>query len=240
MTDASHSPIRHSNLNAPIADLKPYGSNPRRGNVAVIAESLKAHGQYRPIVVRADTNEVLAGNHTLAAAKELGWTDLAVTYVDVDDEQAARIVLVDNRSADLGSYDDQVLLDLLASLDAGGGLGGTGYTGDDLDDLMALLSESEKSTPVADPESPTKENAWESTDLKEYAERYEEQGRRLIVLDYDRNDYARVTAALDKLRAEHGVDSNSHAIAIHLAELFPEATSEAAPEGEVATVVAGS
>jgi ParB/Sulfiredoxin domain len=56
----------------PIDDLVPFPGNPRRGNVAAIKQSLEENGQYRPIVVRRQTREVLAGNHTLQAAKELG------------------------------------------------------------------------------------------------------------------------------------------------------------------------
>lgn len=53
----------------PISDLQPYPRNPRRGNIPAIAESLRALGQYRPIVVNAGTHtgrrlEILAGNHT--------------------------------------------------------------------------------------------------------------------------------------------------------------------------------
>ena len=122
-------------LRVPIAGLTPYGQNPRRGNVQVIVESLARHGQYRPIVVRAKTFEVLAGNHTLAAAKELGWEEIAATFVECTDDEAARIVLVDNRAADLGSYDDELLVELLGNLES---LEGTGYDDDDLDFLRAL------------------------------------------------------------------------------------------------------
>jgi len=124
-------------LKVPIDGLTPYGANPRRGNVSVIVESLARHGQYRPIVVRAKTFEVLAGNHTLAAAKELGWTEIAATFVDCTDDEAARIVLVDNRSADLGDYDDTALLELLEGLDAD--LLGTGYADQDLENLRTIL-----------------------------------------------------------------------------------------------------
>lgn len=122
-------------LRVPIAGLTPYGNNPRRGNVDVIVESLARHGQYRPIVVRAKTFEVLAGNHTLAAAKQLGWSEIAATFVECTDDEAARIVLVDNRAADLGSYDDEVLAGLLAGLPD---LAGTGFDDDDLAFLLAL------------------------------------------------------------------------------------------------------
>lgn len=130
-----HIPETLSALRVPIDGLKPYGENPRRGNVDVIVESLEHHGQYRPIVVRAKTFEVLAGNHTLAAAKKLGWQQIAATFVDVTDDQAARIVLVDNRSADLGSYDDETLLALLGSVES---LVGTGYSDTDVVDLADL------------------------------------------------------------------------------------------------------
>lgn len=213
-------------LAVPVAELVPYGENPRRGNVDAIRESLEAHGQYRPIVVRQGTNEVLAGNHTLAAARDLGWVKIAATYVDVDDEQAARIVLVDNRSSDHADYEQTTLLALLQALEAtDAGLDGTGWADDDLDDLVALLSE----TDPVEPAGNDADGQWDSTNLKEYAERYEEQGRRLIVLDYDRADYAAVTACMDALRAQYGADSNSAAVAAHLAELYPDAVAAAEP-----------
>lgn len=90
-------------LRVPISGLHPYKRNPRQGDVGAIVTSLEHHGQYRPIVVNARTQEVLAGNHTLQAAKALGWTDIAATFVDVDEDTAARIVLVDNRSNDLAA-----------------------------------------------------------------------------------------------------------------------------------------
>ena len=118
--------------------LRPRKGNPRRGDIDAIAESLERNGQYRPVVVNKPTGEILAGNHTYAAAKRLGWTHIAATFVDVDEDQAARIVLADNRTGDLGDYDDTLLLDMLKDLD--GDLIGTGYNQDDVDALAALGS----------------------------------------------------------------------------------------------------
>jgi ParB-like nuclease family protein len=101
--------------------------------VEAIKASLRAHGQYRPIVVNRPTMQVLAGNHTLEAAKQLGWKEIAATFVDVDDEQARRIVLVDNRTNDLADYDPQALVDLLEELPD---LEGSGYDQADLDALL--------------------------------------------------------------------------------------------------------
>lgn len=122
----------------PVNTLRTYHKNPRRGEVSVIADSLRVNGQYRPILVNRGThtgrtNEVLTGNHTLAAAKELGWTDVAVVWVDVDEDQARRIVVADNRTSDLGTYDDSLLLELLQAIPD---LDGTGYDSDDLLQLM--------------------------------------------------------------------------------------------------------
>jgi DNA modification methylase len=121
----------------PIDDLVPFPGNPRRGNVAAIKHSLEQNGQYRPIVVRRQTMEVLAGNHTMQAAKELGWTEIAVTFVDCDEEQAKRIALVDNRTNDLATYDDAELAALLTELPS---LEGTGYDQAALDELLDSLS----------------------------------------------------------------------------------------------------
>lgn len=128
-------------VNFNTSELAPYHKNPRRGNTQAIAESLEINGQYRPIVVNLGTHtgrplEVLAGNHTLAAAKRLGWETIACSTIDVDDIQAARIVAADNRLADLGGYDDTTLINLLQDINDEDNLTGTGYTTDDLDELL--------------------------------------------------------------------------------------------------------
>lgn len=129
----------------PVGDLIPYPGNARHGDIGAICQSLQAHGQYRPLVVQASTSYVIAGNHTLAAAVQLGWTEIAITRLDVDDEQAKRILLVDNRTQDLATNDDSALAALLEELAATDeGLDGTGFDGDDLDDLLADLDAADK------------------------------------------------------------------------------------------------
>lgn len=139
-----------------LEDLHTYHKNPRRGDVNAIAESLRKRGQYRPIVVNIGTHashdfEILAGNHTYMAAKKLGWETIQATTVDVDDEQAAQIVLADNRLADLGGYDDQALADLLSSIDD---LEGTGWEQDDVDGLLDALSEEDDDSEVEEVDVP--------------------------------------------------------------------------------------
>jgi ParB-like chromosome segregation protein Spo0J len=119
-----------------LSKLKPYPNNPRRGDLHVLVESLTTHGQYKPIVVQLSTNLILAGNHTYKAAKQLGWKQIAVTYVDCDDAIAKRIMLADNRMTDLANYDENALLELLEALPD---LQGTGFTQNDIDELDKIV-----------------------------------------------------------------------------------------------------
>ena len=70
-------------------------------NLEVIKSSLRDFGQRKPIIVRRDGMIVEAGNGTLAAAKALGWTQIAAVVVDDDALTATRFGIVDNRSAEL-------------------------------------------------------------------------------------------------------------------------------------------
>ena len=124
-------------LAKPIGDFRTHERNVRQGDIGAICTSLEAHGQYRPIVVHKETNQILAGNHTFLSAQALGWDKIAVTFVDCDEEQAMRILLADNRSNDLATYDDSALMLMLQELATTDiGLVGTLYDGDDLDTLI--------------------------------------------------------------------------------------------------------
>jgi hypothetical protein len=117
----------------PVGVLRGFPGNPRRGNVGLIAESLVVNKQYTPLVVQRATRFVLAGNHTLAAAVSLGWEFLDVVYVDVDDEQARRIMLSSNATSDASGYDVVMLQEILVSLDD---FAGSGWSPDALDDML--------------------------------------------------------------------------------------------------------
>ena len=158
-----------------ISSLTPYPTNPRRGDIDAIASSLTAHGQYRPIVVQASTKFVLAGNHTLKAAKKLGWKKIKAVLVDVDDDTAKKIVLADNRLTDLAGYNEPLLKSLLEALPE---LDGTGFTQSEVETLDRLISGDQKesvggNTLKDDPE--VKMAAWKFTVEQEAYDAWKEQ-----------------------------------------------------------------
>ena len=124
----------------PLAELSPHPDNPRNGDVEAIADSLRANGQYAPLIAAAD-GTVLVGNHRYAAMLELGWADAQVVRLPVDafDEQAIRIMLADNRTSDRANYDNGVLLELLNRMDSATSLYGTGFDSGDLEKLNAKV-----------------------------------------------------------------------------------------------------
>lgn len=146
----------------PVSKLKAFEGNAKRGDVDVILDSLRRNGQYRSLIVREVKRGqlvVLAGNHTADAFRAHGPGDCGqlVTagtetrpcgicgndpswkpvprceIVTCDDDTATRINLVDNRSAEVGSYDEKALAELLSGLDD---LDGTAYNDEDLDELL--------------------------------------------------------------------------------------------------------
>lgn len=124
-----------------ISSLTPHPDNARRGDVTRIRESLHELGQYKPIVVNmGDLTgrplEILAGHHFVQAAEAEGLTEVDVTLVQVNDEIARKIMVADNRTSDLATYDERLLLELLESLPD---LDGTGYDPGDLEALRAFL-----------------------------------------------------------------------------------------------------
>lgn len=122
-----------------LTDLKEYPDNPRIGNVTVIAESLKENGQFRPLIVQKSTMQILGGNHTYKGAKKLRWKTIDVVFVDVDDDHARKIVLADNRTSDMATYDTEALMKVISELDTPDV--GTGYSTADITALVTAIAE---------------------------------------------------------------------------------------------------
>lgn len=102
-----------------IEDLTPDNANARvhdDQNMRSIKASLKRFGQRAPIVVQKNGMVVRAGNGRLEAARQLGWEYIAAVIVDEDNLNATAFAIADNRTAELASWDQQVLSQMLGEL----------------------------------------------------------------------------------------------------------------------------
>jgi len=107
-----------------ISSLTPDPANARKHdskNLDAIANSLRLFGQRKPLTVTPDSI-VVTGNGTLEAAKQMGWTEIAIarTPVGWSYEQIRAWALADNRTAELAEWDSKILADQLLELDANG------------------------------------------------------------------------------------------------------------------------
>lgn len=135
--------VRQEYQERQVSSLTYHPRNPNQGDVGAIAESINATGFYGALIVQQSTGHVIAGNHRLMAAAHLDAETVPVIVVDVDDETALRIMVADNRMAELATRDFDELALILVELANSSGLDGTGYDGDDLDSLIADLDEPE-------------------------------------------------------------------------------------------------
>lgn len=117
-------------------------------NLDAIKASLSLYGQVKPLVVRRRGMVVVAGNGTLRAAREMGWTRLAAAVVDMTDVEAAGYGLADNRTAELAAWDFEVVA-RLEKLMAEAGQSAIGWS---QDELAALRNRGWVEPPSAFPE----------------------------------------------------------------------------------------
>jgi ParB family chromosome partitioning protein len=81
--------------------------HPERNLEAIVA-SLRRFGQQKPIVIDK-SNVVRAGNGTIEAAKQLGWTHIDCVRTSLESSDAIAYAIADNRTSELAEWDDDVL-----------------------------------------------------------------------------------------------------------------------------------
>ena len=177
MTDKHQIADDLTTLAYPIEKLKHLDGNPRKGNVEAVKKSYEKFGQRKPIVATKD-GEVISGNHQLAAARELGWNKIAVVFTNDDKLTAKAFALADNRTADLGTYDDDLLADMLGSVSSDLEL--LEATSFDEKDLMSLIKKQE----VIEDDAP----AIRQTEIK-LGQKYKLGNHTLVCGDATNNDY---------------------------------------------------
>lgn len=141
----------------PIEQVIPYDRNPRHNDSAVdaVVRSITDFGFRQPIVV--DSNGVIVVGHTrLKAAQKLGLTEVPVHVAgDLSAEQAKAYRIADNQTANLATWDLDLLKTELINLKALDiDLNSLGFTDVDLSRLLATDEKQGLTDPNSIPEPP--------------------------------------------------------------------------------------
>jgi DNA modification methylase len=118
-----------------ISDVKLYPGNPRQNDAAVdaVAESIRQFGFRQPIVVDGD-GVIICGHTRYRAALKLGLTEVPVHVArDLTPEQIRAYRIADNKTADLATWDFELLpIELSALQGMDFDLGLLGFSKDEL------------------------------------------------------------------------------------------------------------
>lgn len=201
----------------PVGEVQTHPGNPRRGSLHEIEASIKKNGFFGSLIAQRSTKYVIVGNHRLLAARNLAMETVPVIFVDVDDALARKIMLVDNRTSDLGGYDEDLLMQLLQDLASDEGLEGTGYDVDDLDDLIGklggdIMEEQESEADYIEQPEETKQRQ-EIGGVTKLS-----QGLKEFVLVYQTDQADLFTHAVNSLRQKYGTPSTSETVLLAVME----------------------
>jgi ParB-like chromosome segregation protein Spo0J len=122
--------------NWPLDKIIPYQYNPRNNDDAVemTAKSIQKYGWRQPIVV--DEHGIIICGHTRLKAAEWLGLDTAPVHVaeGLTDDQVRGYRIMDNRSGELATWDDDLLMQEIEGLsNSGFDLELTGFSMDDLE-----------------------------------------------------------------------------------------------------------
>ena len=125
-----------------IGDLHEDPDNVRthdKRNIEAIKTSLTKFGQVEPLVVQDKSGLIIGGHGRLQSMKELGWIEVDVVRLDIDDAKAKALGLALNRTAELANWDYRGLQTILEGLnaEADGIMDGLGWTPEEIETLCA-------------------------------------------------------------------------------------------------------
>lgn len=114
-----------------------------RESINYLKRSLKVYGQRRPIIIDED-NTVICGNGILTAARELGFSEVAVVRSSLGDGDLRAYALADNKLAELSTWDVGHLAQLFTELDAAAfDLCDTGFPQEDIEGILSKVAKAD-------------------------------------------------------------------------------------------------
>ena len=106
-----------------VTKLKPYEKNARKHeeyDISQIAKSIEAYGFNDPIGIWGKDNTIVTGHGRLLAAKKLGMKEVpCIRLDDLTDEQRREYTIMHNKTAELSTWDFDMLEKELSELDFG-------------------------------------------------------------------------------------------------------------------------
>jgi ParB-like chromosome segregation protein Spo0J len=113
-------------------------------DIASLMAKLATFTQVEPLLVQAKTRKVIGGNGRLEAMRRLGWTEVEVRLLDVDNVTATVMAIALNTRQ--SKLDDDILARQVQSLqDEGFDIDALGFTDQEIEDLFG------KEEPEQDP-----------------------------------------------------------------------------------------
>lgn len=122
----------------PVGSLNPSTYNPRKWNEAqtnALKESITKFGMVDPIIcnsAKERMNTVIGGHFRLKVAKDLGFTEMPVVYVNIPDIEKEKELNV-RLNKNLGEFDFELLKDFGEEF-----LGSVGFSTEELDNIFAI------------------------------------------------------------------------------------------------------
>ena len=139
----------------PTKNLKPNPLNPNnhpQEQIELLKQIIEKTGWRQPITVSNRSGLITKGHGRLQAAKFAGWSNVPVDYQDYSnqDEEYADLI-ADNRLAELSNIDNEMLSEMIGTIENEDILSLTGY---DEEDIEALLSDIEEEEEQEEEETP--------------------------------------------------------------------------------------
>ena len=107
-----------------VAKLKPYDKNTRKHedyDVSQIAKSIEQYGFNDPIGIWGKDNIIVEGHGRLLAAKKLGMKEVpCIRLDDLTDKQRREYAIMHNKTAELSTWDFDLLAEDIGELDFSG------------------------------------------------------------------------------------------------------------------------
>lgn len=92
--------------------IKPYHlncKNHNKKNIEAIKHSITKFKQYKPLIVSKNTFEIIIGNGTFQALKELNYEFAYVLILDLTEQQQKILNILDNKTSDLSTWNEKLL-----------------------------------------------------------------------------------------------------------------------------------